>query len=194
MSVARKAVAAVLTVALAALTMWLHTVEPHIKSRVQDPLASKGRIGAAVDTPDFSVKVTKVDVAAAISKPSFLDKSKVMKSLGLFVIVQTQIRSNKKPFTPGHVRLVTRGDVTYAESGRADLPDTSGGFEPMRWAPATYIFEIPKDRLAGARLVVGTADLLNALSGETWIDLGLDGDQAARLAAHPTADYVLKTS
>lgn len=194
MTVARKAVAAVLTVGLAALTMWLYTVNPHIKARLQHPLVSEGRIGTAVDTTEFSVKVAKVDVASAISKPSFLDKGKVTKSLGLFVIVQTQIRSNKKPFTPGHVRLVTRGGVAYDESGRADLPDLNSVFQPMLWAPATYIFEIPKDRLAGARLVVGTADLVNNLSGETSIDLGINGDQAARLAAHPTADYVLKTS
>lgn len=195
MSAARKAVAAVLTAGLAALTMWLYTVKPHIEDRLQDPLVSKGRIGAAVDTPDFSVKVAKVDVASAISKPSFLGtKGKVMKSLGLFVIVQAQIKSNKKPFTPGHVRLVTRGGVAYDETGRADLPDISSGFQPMLWAPATYIFEIPKDRLAGARIVVGAADLYNNLSGETSIDLGINGDRAARLAAHPTPDYALKTS
>ncbi|MFB9835683.1 hypothetical protein [Actinoallomurus acaciae] len=194
MTMARKAVAAVLTAGLAALTMWLYSVKPHIEARLQHPLVSKGRIGTAVGTTDFSVKVAKVDVASAISKPSFLDKGKVMKSLGVFVIVQTQIKSNKKPFTPGHVRLVTRGGVAYDESGRADLPDTSSEFQPMLWAPATFIFEIPKDRLAGARLVVGTADLINNLSGETSVDLGISGDQAARLASHPTPDYELKTS
>jgi hypothetical protein len=194
MSVVRKGVAAVLTVGLAALTMWLYTVKPHIEGGLQHPLISKGRIGTAVDSRDFSVKVTKVDVASAISKPSFLDKGKVLKSLGLFVIVQTQIKSNEKPFTPGHVRLVTRGGVAYDESGRPDLPDDNSQFQPMLWAPATFIFEIPKDRLAGARLVLGSADLLNDLSGETSIDLGMDGDRAARLAAHPIPDYALKTT
>src|SRR5262245_27897278 len=62
---ARKGVAAVLTVGLAALAMWLYDIKPGLESRMLHPLMAKGHVGAAVDTPEFSVKVGKVDVASA---------------------------------------------------------------------------------------------------------------------------------
>jgi hypothetical protein len=193
-NIAVKAVTGLATVGLLAASMWLYERKPGLENRMQTPLIIHGRVGAVVDTPDFSVKVGKVDVASTISKPDFLDKTTVMKSLGLFVIVQLDIRSNKKPFQPGNVRLVTRGGVSYDESGRSKLPGNNDTYQPMLWAPATYIFEIPKDRLSGMRLIVGEeSGLLNNLSAETDVDLGIGGDRAAQLAAHP-ATYVLKTS
>jgi len=191
MSAARKIVAGVLTVALMALAMWLYTFEPHIKARAQEPITSSGRIGSVVTNPDFSVRVRRVDVASSITKASYL-KPEVMPSIGLFLIVQLEIRSNKKPFAPGHVRLATRGGVSYTESGRAALPGVNDGFQALLWAPATYIFEVPKDHFAGARLIVGNNALLNQLSAETSIDLGIDGDRAAQLSAHPATTYTLK--
>lgn len=193
MTVVRKAVAAVVTVALMAGAMWLYSRKPHLKAGATEPLRSRGHIGAVVGSREFSVKVGRVDVASAIQKPDF-PKPLVMKSLGVFVIVQAEVRSEHRPIQVGHVRLVTRGDVTYDETGRMKLPEADGSFEPMLWKPATYIFEIPKDRLAGIRLVVGEANLLDQLSGETDIDLRVDGAKAARLAAHPPATYVLKTT
>jgi hypothetical protein len=192
-SAARRLVAGLLTAALMALAMWLYTFKPHLEAGVQDPITTSGRIGSVVDNPVFSVKVDKVDVASSITKSSFL-KPQVMPSIGLFLIVRLDIKSNKKPFQPGHVRLVTGGGLSYTDSGRAALPSVTGDFQPMLWAPATYIFEVPKDRLAGARLIVGESALLNQLSAETSIDLGIDGRRAAQLRAHPSATYTLKTT
>jgi hypothetical protein len=190
---ARKVVAGVLAAALMALAMWLYTFKPHLQARSQDPITARGRVGSVVDNPVFSVKVGRVDVASSITKSSFL-KPQVMPSIGLFLIVQLDIRSNKKPFQPGHVRLATRGGVSYTDSGRAALPSVSDDFQPLLWAPATYIFEVPKDRLAGARLIVGESALLNQLSAETSIDLGIDDHRAAQLSTHPSATYTLKTT
>jgi hypothetical protein len=192
-SAARKLVAGLLTAALMALAMWLYTFKPHIEAGLQEPITSSGRVGSVVTNPVFSVKVRKVDVARSITKSSFL-KPQVMPSIGLFLVVQLDIRSNKKPFAPGHVRLATRGGVSYAESGRAALPTINGDFQPLLWAPVTYVFELPKDRLAGARLIVGQSALLNQLSAETSVDLGIDDQRAAQLGAHPAATYTLKTT
>jgi hypothetical protein len=193
-SAGRKLVAGLLTAALMALAMWLYTFKPHIEAGMQNPINTSGRVGSVVDNPVFSVKVGKVDVASSITKSSSFLKPEVMRSIGLFLIVQLDIRSNKKPFQPGHVRLTTRGGLAYNESGRAALPGVTNDFQPMLWAPATYFFEIPKDRLAGARLIVGEAALLNQLSAETSIDLGIDDHRAAQLSAHPPATYTLKTT
>lgn len=193
MSAAGKLVSAVLSVALLLAAMWLFDRKPHLKAGALNPLLSKGRVGEVVTTRDFSVKVGSVQVAASIQKPSF-PKPEVMKTPGLFLIVLAQARSERRPFDLGHVRLITRGGVAYQESGRAALPSSGDTLQPMLWSPATYIFEIPKDRLAGARLVVGEADLINQLSGETDVDLGIDGGKAARLSAHPSPTYVLKST
>jgi hypothetical protein len=189
----KNAVGAVLTVGLMAAAMWLYTFKPHLEDKAQHPLMTHGRLGAVVDNRDFSVKVTRVDVASAITKPDTLAKPTVMRSIGIFVIVQAQLKSNKKPFTTGHVRLVTGSGDEYGPSGRAAIPDSNNEYQPMLWGPAQYVFEIPKDRLTGARLVIGSAALQNELSAETNIDLGLGGATGARLAAHPAASYVLKT-
>jgi hypothetical protein len=192
-SVPRKVVAGLLTAGLLALAMWLSTFEPHMQAKAQDPITTSGRIGAVVDNRDFSVRVDRVDVARSITKSSF-PTPKVMRSLGLFMIVHLNVKSNQKPFQAGHVRLVTRGGVTYDETGRAAIASFGDDdYQPMLWAPATYVFEIPPDRLAGARLVFGGSALLNQLSAETSVDLGINGDRAAQLRAHPAATYTLKT-
>jgi hypothetical protein len=192
-SVPRRVVAGLLTAGLLALAMWLYTFKPHIQAKAQDPITTSGRIGAVVDNRDFSVKVDRVDVARSITKSSF-PTPKVMRSPGLFMIVHLNIKSNQKPFQAGHVRLITRGGVTYDETGRAAISAFGDGdHEPMLWAPTTYVFEIPPDRLAGARLVVGGSALLNQLSAETSVDLGISGSEAAQLSAHPAATYTLKT-
>lgn len=195
MSAPRKIIAGLLTVGLMALAMWLYTFKPHLEDKEQDPLVTSGHIGAVVDNPDFSVKVGKIDVATGIAKSSFLqEKTQVMPSLGIFVIVHLEIKSNQKPFQPGDPKLTTRGGVSYDESGRAAISISNGDYQPMLWAPATYVFEIPKDRLAGARLVIGESALLIQLSAETEVDLGIDDGEAAQLLAHASPAYALKTT
>jgi hypothetical protein len=117
-----------------------------------------------------------------------------MRSPGIFVIVHLEIKSNQKPFRPGSPKLITRGGVSYDESGRPAISTSSDDYQPMLWAPATYVFEIPKDRLAGTRLVIGESALLNQLSAETEVDLGIDDGEAAQLLTHASPAYALKTT
>jgi hypothetical protein len=195
-SVPRKIIAGLLTAGLMALAMWLYTFKPHLEAKEETPLVSNGHIGSTVDNPDFSVKVGKIDVATGIAKPSFLqEKSPIMRSPGIFVIVHLEIKSNQKPFRPGDPKLITRGGVSYGESGRPAISTLSNGdYQPMLWAPAAYVFEIPKDRLPGTRLVIGESALLNQLSAETEVDLGIDDGEAAQLLAHASPTYALKTT
>ncbi|GAB3988008.1 hypothetical protein GCM10029978_109160 [Actinoallomurus acanthiterrae] len=180
-------------VALMAAAMWLHGDKPRQDAKMLDPIASRGRIGAVVSNRVFSVQVDRVDVATAIVKDSIVKRTAVP-SPGLFVIVYLRIKSNQKPFTPGHVRLTTPGGLSYDESGRPDISGRSGSYEPMFWSPASYVFEIPKDRLAGARFIVGDSNLLNQLSAEADVDLGIDARKAADLIGRAPRDYVLKTT
>ena len=193
MNAVTKVLSGIAAAALMAAAMWLYGFKPHLQADLQNPLAEGGSIGTVVGNRVFSVKVDRVDVATSIVKPDPLSTPKPIPSLGVFVIVSMEIRSNQKPFQPGNVRLATRGGLTYDESGRPDLPSNSDDFQPMLWGKATYIFEIPKDRLAGARLYVGVSDLNDQLSAENDVDLKIDDAQAARLVAHASV-YTLKTT
>lgn len=178
---------------LMAAAMWLHELKPHTEDRMLDPITTHGRIGAVVANRVFSIRVERVDVASAIVRHDIIP-DKVLTGPGIFVIVQLSVRSNQKPFTPGHVRLVARGGLSYDESGRIDIIDRNVVAEPLMWIRASYVFEIPKDRLAGSRLVVGESGLMDQLSAETDVDLGIDSRKAAEMVAHAPRDYVLKTA
>ena len=188
-----KVVSGVVSVVLLGAAMWLYTFKPHLQARMQTPIAARGHQGAIVGNRVFSIKVDKVDVATAVTKQDVLSTPTPMPSLGIFVIVSAQIRSNHKPFQPGHVRLSTRGGLFYDESGRTAIPSAGSDYEPMLWNKATFVFEIPKDRLAGASLVVGEQNLMDQLSAQAVVDLGLGKDKAAQLIAHASSGYVLKT-
>lgn len=187
-------VSAIVALGLLGAAMWLDDRKSHLQDRMGKPLVSHGRIGAVVDNPVFSVKVGRVDVAGAISKDDPLGKPSPMPSLGVFVIVYAQIKSNQKPYDPNNVRLTTRGGLSYDESGRSSITTFNSGYEPMLWGDATWVFEIPKDRLAGIHLVIGDLELVSQLSAETDVDLGVDGAKATQLLAHLPGDYVLKNT
>lgn len=193
MNLAVKAVTGLVAAALLAGTMWLHDLKPRLEDRMRRPIAAHGRAGEVVGNSVFSVHVDQVDVATGIARTSFGSAPETIPSLGVFLIVHLRVRSNHKPFMPGHVRLATRGGVTYGESGRSDIRSLNDTYQPMLWGPAVYVFEIPRDRLAGARLLVGQIDLMDQLSAQTDVDLSIDDARAARLLAHPSPAYVVKT-
>jgi hypothetical protein len=135
-----------------------------------------------------------VDIASGLVKHDALSGDRRMTTPGIFVIAYLSAKSRLKPLQLGHVQLATRGGLSYDEAGRTDIFTTDASLEPMLWRSAFYVFEIPKDRLAGARLRVGQSDLVDNLSAESEIDLGLTAGRAAQLLAHPVADYALKSS
>jgi hypothetical protein len=194
MTALRRGASGLCAVALFALAMWFTNVKPHIDGKQQNPLITKGHIGAVVANRVFSVKVGRVDVASALVQHDSLKGDRRLSTPGIFVIAYLDAMSNRKPLDLGHVRLATRGGLSYSETGRTDISSDSGSFEPMLWRPAFFVFEIPKDRLAGTRLIVGQSDLVNNLSAETEVDLGLDDRRAAQLLVHPPADYALTSS
>jgi hypothetical protein len=183
----------VCVLALFALAMWFTNLKPHLDGKLQHPLIGHGRIGQVTGNRVFSVKVTRVDVASAVVKDQ-TPRDLRMYTPGIFVIVTLNARSNREPLQLGHIRLVTRGGVSYDETGRTRIPDLPGSLEPLLWRSQQYVFEIPKDRLAGARFVAGQDGILNNLSAETEIDLGLSHAEASRLLARPVTDFALKPS
>jgi hypothetical protein len=194
MTILQRVLSTVAAVALCALAMWFTDVKPHLVARLQTPLLAGGRTGTVVDNRVFSVKVDRVDAASGILKKDVLSGDRRMTTPGVFLIVYVSAKSDMKPLRLGHVRLATRGGFAYDESGRTEIFTPDASLEPMLWRSTFYVFELPKDRVAGARLIVGQSDLINNLSAESAVDLGLTADRTARLLAKPATDYTLRSS
>src|SRR5260370_40374339 len=93
----------------------------------------------------------------------------------------------RKPYAMSQVRLESGGD-TFTGNGHVIAGDP-GRFDPLIWRKAVVSFEIPKDRLAGAHLVVGEAGPPPQPSPETDIDLALTSGESPRVAAHPAEHH-----
>jgi hypothetical protein len=192
MRAARAIVSAIVAAALCAAAMWLWRLQPGLEANSMNPLRTYGRIGAVVKNDAFSVRIDRYDVAASITTTSLSAGAHVAD--GLFLVVHFQARAEKRPFTMGHVKLETRDGRSYNEGGRIGVPTKPDGtYQPMLWGSGTFVFEVPKDRLAGARVVIGQTEgtLVNDLSAENVIDLGIDNTKAAQLAARPAANLQL---
>ena len=195
MTVLTRLASAVVVTGLLGVSMWLAYEKPHLDARLQDPLPNQGRFGRVVANRVFGVQVDRVDVARSLAPadPVVGRTSPPRQTPGIFVIVYLRVKSAQKPVSLGHVRLTTRDGLHYGESGRVGVPTkTSGTFEPMLWGRASYLFEIPRDQLAGLHLIVGEGTLLNQLSAEADIDLGISTRVAAGLLAHPADAYRIR--
>ncbi|HEU5156883.1 MAG TPA: hypothetical protein VFU43_07790 [Streptosporangiaceae bacterium] len=188
MTAARAVVSGLVAAALCAAAMWMWHLQPDLETHSMNPLRTYGRIGAIVTNDEFSIRVDRYDVATSLTTSSLSSGAHVTN--GLFLVVRFQARAERRPYTMGHVRLETRGGLTYTEGGRIGIfSEADETYQPMVWGSGTLVFELPKDRLAGARVVVGqrAATAVNDLSAENVIDLGIDEAKAARLAARPAA-------
>ncbi len=189
MSRALSIVSALVAASLCAAAMWLWRLEPELDANSQNPLQTHGRIGKIVKNDVFSIRVERYDVATSITKqfgsgPEVAD--------GVFMVVHFHARAEREPYTMGHARLETTDGRIYKEGGRIGVTAKSGEtYQPLLWSPGSLLFELPKDRLAGARVVVGAGGLLSQLSAESVIDLRIGKAKAAQLAARPLTGYQL---
>jgi hypothetical protein len=182
----RRAGAAVVSIALFALAMWLWDREPHVLAHDMQPIDSTGTIGHVVATSSFSLRVDGIVVAHSITGGALATDDRIT-SQGVFVIVKFHAMGHKKPYSILRARLQS-GDYSFGTSGRIKVQcdRSSGDFQPMLWSAGSTCFELPKDRLAGARFVVGAFDQLSA---EASVDLGLSKAKAAQLVAHAVEGY-----
>lgn len=119
---------------------------------------------------DKVVTVTSVRTAPALEL-----RQQVVTSTGVFVVVGVEADALITPVSFGRVRLQTRGGLRYtprAEWIEAQPPMTQAGFT----VTGSWVFEVPADRVAGARLLVENEPReFEAFDRGLRIDLGLDG-------------------
>ncbi|TYB40864.1 hypothetical protein [Actinomadura chibensis] len=168
--------------ALLAAAMWLHSIRPEVKAAALEPIRNGGRIGADVTNRDFTVRVEKVDAAKSLAPGLSLGDPPPIGTDGVYLIVRAKATSEREPLELRTAELETRGGYTYRQDPRTgSVSGSQPTFQPMIWTAAAFVFELPKDRLEGAHLVVGTGGLLPQLSAAADIDLGITAGRAAEL-------------
>lgn len=154
--------------------------------RTMRPISSTGAIGRQVHTNAFDIKVDRVTVGRSLAEKDGLDEAE--RTSGLFVLVWADLTGVDKPVTLDTAYLRTadghRYDATDAmEFGALD----EAGSEPGLTRYGAIAFELPPDRLAGARLIVGQEAGENRLGAQADVNLGLSASGARRLAARAPA-------
>lgn len=168
--------------ALLAGAMWLHSVRPEVRAEALDPIRTGGTVGEEVATRDFGVRVDRVDAARSVEPGFSLGATPAVGTDGVYLIVHLRATARWKPLRLASAALETPGGYTFEQDPRAgSVLLNQPTFEPMIWTSTKLLFELPKQRVEGAHLVVGTGGLLPQLSAAADIDLKLDKDGAARL-------------
>ncbi|MGH3239945.1 MAG: hypothetical protein ACRDNL_06165 [Spirillospora sp.] len=179
---------------LLAGAMWMYTLKPQVRASELDPIRSGGTIGEEVGNRDFSVRVEKVDAARSLAPGLTLGNPPPVGTDGIYLIVRVRATSHREPLELRTATLETPGGYEFTADPRGSV--VSGGspptFQPMIWTPTAFVFELPKNRVEGAHLVVGTGGLLPQLSAAADIDLGLNGGRADELVQRATDRYDLR--
>ncbi|WP_165966059.1 hypothetical protein [Actinomadura sp. 7K534] len=179
---------------LLAGAMWLHSLIPELRATELDPIRDGGEVGEEVRNRDFSVRVEKVEAARSLAPSLSLGDPPPVGTEGIYLVVRFKATSHREPLELRTAQLETPGGYVYREGPRPGA--TSAGarptFQPLIWTSAAYVFELPKQRLEGAHLVVGPGGLLPQLSAEADIDLGITRERANELVQGAAQGYDLK--
>ncbi|WP_460338387.1 hypothetical protein [Actinoallomurus acanthiterrae] len=205
----RKALSVLLAVGLACAavalqgTHWSYT-------RAYGPFVKNGRVDQVVTEPLFTIRVEPVEAARTIYVPgTSYSKAQEIPANGVFVVVIATVEARRSPIYAGQARLHTR----YGDYSPTDKFGGGGGlsqpvvtplsyvrFQPGMPRRGAYVFDVPREAVAGARLYVSDHDAEEAQFGfyrndprrfadEVHVDLGLDAHEAARLTRTAAAGY-----
>lgn len=149
-----------------------------------DPITTSGSLGETVDTGDFQLTVERVRVTHALTFDDGFATSPPVRTKGVWVVLTATVVGGTTPVTYDNAHLETPDGYEYELSGRTDSSLTLT--DDVRIGPGiarrgAIVFELPPDRLEGARLRLGPASLSSRLGPEALVDLELDAATAERL-------------
>ncbi|MFG2247794.1 hypothetical protein [Spirillospora sp. NPDC048823] len=180
--------------ALLAGAMWLHSLRPGIRAAELHPIRGGGTIGEEIRNRDFSVRVEKVEAARSLAPGFSLRNPPPVGTDGIYLIVRLRATSHREPLQLATAELETPGGYTFKDDPRTGTASAGRQptFQPLIWSSAAFVFELPKKRLEGAHLVVGTGGLLAQLSAAADIDLRITRDRADALIRDAGERYEIK--
>ncbi|WP_169987359.1 DUF4352 domain-containing protein [Microbispora sp. H10836] len=187
----RRIAAGVAGIALAAAAVYVQ--QNHTMS-FEDRLSFityKGRIGETVEAKRFTVKVQSVTAARAVDTTDYSNKVTKVETSNIFLLVDVSATSTREPMrlsTLGPPFLLTEDGRRYRPTDKVDNSLTlfNRWIQPGFWVSGLLVFEVPKDALPGAALVFvppNSAIVVDTFAPEAQVDLGLSDDSAARLVS-----------
>ncbi|MEU5876561.1 hypothetical protein [Spirillospora sp. NPDC047279] len=178
--------------ALLGAAMWLYTVEPKVDAEVLDPIRTSGKVGKVISNPEFDLKVEGVVVARSLKQGlgSITSRPPVTTD-GVFLIVTGRAMAQKEPMTLDTAVLETPGGYTFKKASRTSVSSNLAfsDFQPLIWGRWSHIFEVPKNRLAGAHMVISESSLFIAPSAATEVDLGITKARATQMINTAAVNY-----
>ncbi|TQS24475.1 DUF4352 domain-containing protein [Microbispora sp. KK1-11] len=159
-------------------------------------LTYNGRIGETVETKRFTVKVLSVAAARAVDTTDYSNKVTKVATSNLFLLVDVSAMSVREPFKLSRLGppvLLTADGRRYQPTDKVNdaLTLFNKYIQPGFWSSGLLVFEVPKDAVPGADLVFvpPVSPLVSDnYAPEAQIDLGLSGAAADRLISQ-AEDY-----
>jgi len=194
----RAVAATVATLALLVAAMWIKDQELPLQARASAPLGPTGEVGETVGNRIFQLRVDRYEVARSLqgSRGTLGGRDEKIVTNQLFLIVYARVWSHEKPLSTSKPRIVTADGLSYLESSRlsASVGSLFRSYQPQLWYTTVIPFELPKNALEGAHLVVDDRGVINLLPAKVEIDLGIDKATAAKLRARPKDSFQVKVS
>ncbi|MFC0864591.1 DUF4352 domain-containing protein [Sphaerimonospora cavernae] len=182
-----RVVTAIAGVVLAAAAVYAQTFILPTEQR-SSRVTANGLVGEVVETHGFSIKVSSVTAANAVDTTDFSDNVTKVGTSNLFLLVDISITTTRVPMrlSPGsNVVLLTEDGRRYQTTDKVDVSLTAFNrrYQPGFWSSGVLVFEVPKDAVPGARMIVAPPSevIVDYSAPEAEIDLGLSGDAASRL-------------
>ena len=198
---ARRVLSGAIMVALLAAATFVHSKHERDYDALYAPLGSSGSVGQTVTSGPFRMRVDKVTVAGSVTQGAYHGYGPPLRPApsAIFVLVDGRIQADSEATKLPTVYLES-GGTHYAPSDKGTQTKfTDSIAEPGYWTTGTWLFEVPRDTLAGVRLVVSPRAVDDnpapvrifphygfELSPQAEVDLGITGAKADSFLAHPT--------
>lgn len=179
----QKALMVLLSLGLVAVIIGLDKAkQPDIANNFAPSIKHQAAFGQPLTMREGTVRFTRVRAAKSVQTGSGILKKQVNTS-GIWVIVDYRFTAARESAYMG-VALNSRDNAHYGASDRGELStkDTISGDAGFP-VSGSFLFEMPRDRIAGSYLTVGSGSLGDwpLWDDEGIIPLGIDDARAASL-------------
>jgi hypothetical protein len=177
----------------------LRRAEPDYERKIA-PLPVPGKVGERVVARNFAITVKRARLARAyVTRPKSFDgpPRRVLPD-GIWMSALVEVEALREPGSVS-ARLRTRDGLFYQLSG-SDRPDVDAvnlaqkRFSPGLRVSGAFFFDVPRDRLQGARLEFfwGALPIPPGMDHRVDIDLGLDAAATRVLLAEARPEIDLR--
>jgi hypothetical protein len=146
-------------------------------------IITRGKIGETIDTGGFKLTVHKVQATTTLTSADTFGSNGGQVTTDMFLVIDATIVGDWRPTTYNDAQLETGGGYVYRASDRfSGGVVTEDQIQPGISRRGMVVFELPKDRIAGAKLRLGRSQTEDVRLGPAAVvDLELDDAKTAEL-------------